>query len=137
MRRLLTRTLLAASLVLVLAPAAAADPPTVVSFEETFDDENPCTGQDHTVTVTGEFLEHFHGERHVAHGELTITTTPTGFVGHGTTTNVENGQLVVFHQTEILSNDAGDRIRALVVVVLDLSTDTVRVERFDRTCLSA
>jgi hypothetical protein len=41
----------------------------------------------------------------------------------------------MFRQTDILTNASGDRVRARAVFVLDLSTDTVRVEGGELTCL--
>jgi hypothetical protein len=133
MRKLLLVLLTMA--VLALAPPAAADPPTEGSFEETFEDVNPCTGLIHEVTITGTFFEHSHDGRIVVHAKRTITTDPTGFVGHGTDSFVDNGQVVRVSLTDILTNPAGDRIRARFVFVLDLSTDTVRVEKGEVTCL--
>jgi hypothetical protein len=121
--------------VLALAPPAAADPPTAIPFEETFEDVNPCTGLTHTVTITGTIFEHSHDGRIVVITERTITTDPTGFVGHGTDSFVANGQVEKASLTDILVNPAGDRIRAHFVGVLDLSTDTVRVENGEVTCL--
>jgi hypothetical protein len=37
--------------------------------------------------------------------------------------------------TDIMTNASGDRFRARGVFVLDLSTDTARVDRFELTCL--
>jgi hypothetical protein len=133
MRKLLLVLLTMA--VLALAPPAAADPPTEGSFEDTFEDVNPCTGLIHEVTITGTFFEHSHDGRIVVITERSITTDPTGFVGHGTDSFVDNGQVVRVSLTDILTNPAGDRIRARFVFVLDLSTDTVRVEKGEVTCL--
>jgi hypothetical protein len=105
------------------------------SFEETFEDVNPCTGLTHTVTITGTIFEHSHDGRIVVINRRTITTDPTGFVGHGVVSFVANGQVERFSLTDILANPAGDRIRAHFVGVLDLSTDTVRVEKGELTCL--
>ena len=63
---------------------AAADPPTPFPFEFVFDDVNPCTGDMHTVTIAGTTSVHDHDDRVAAVSERTITTSPTGFVGHGT-----------------------------------------------------
>ena len=109
------------------AVPAAADPPTAVPFEFVFDDVNPCTGDIHTVTIAGTSFVHDHDGRIVAHSERTITTSPTGFVGHGTDSNVLNGQVEMFRLADILTNPSGDRIRARFVIVIDLSTGTVRV----------
>jgi hypothetical protein len=101
----------------------------------TFPDVNPCTGLIHTVTIAGTEFVHSHDGRIVAHLKRTITTDPTGFVGHGSESFVDNGQVVRDTLTDILTNPAGDRIRAHFVFVLDLSTDTVRVEKGEVTCL--
>jgi hypothetical protein len=99
-----------------------------------FPDVNPCTGEDMTVTFVGTAFVHFHDSRIVVHAERTITTSD-GFVGHGTDTFVDNGQVARFSQADIMTNASGDRFLARSVFVLDLSTGTVRVERGELTCL--
>jgi hypothetical protein len=85
---------------------------------------------------TETFFAHFHDGRVHGHSERTSTTSPTGFVGHGTDSLVDNGQVIKFTQTDILTNASGDRIRARFVFVLDLSTGTVRVLQLEPpTCL--
>lgn len=116
------------------AVPAAADPPTVITFEDVFPDVNPCTGNIMTVTIASTVFVHFHDSRVVAHAERTITTSD-GFVGHGTDSFVDNGQVVMFRQTDIMTNASGDRFRADGVFVLDLSTETVRIDSFELTCL--
>jgi hypothetical protein len=137
MKRLVTGCVLAVSLLFVVAAPAGADPPTQMGpFEETFDDVNPCTGLVQTVTIAVTFSVHSHDGRNVAQGERTISTS-SGFVGEGTSSFVANGQIEIFRFTDILSNDAGDRIRAKGVFVVDLSTGTVRVDKFDLVCLGS
>jgi hypothetical protein len=119
---------------LVVAAPAAADRPTEFPILDVFPDVNPCTGTPMTVTFVGTVSVHSHGSRTVAIAHRTITTSD-GFVGHGTDSFVDNGQVVKFRQTDIMTNASGDRFRARGVFVLDLSTDTVRVERFELTCL--
>jgi hypothetical protein len=111
---------------LMVAGPATADPPTTLPFEFTFDDVNPCTGLIHTVTIAGTTFVHDHDGREVAHSERTITTSPTGFVGHGTDTYVLNGQVETFRLTDILTNPSGDRIRARFVIVFDVATGAVK-----------
>ncbi len=109
--------------------------PVAIPFEVTFDDVNPCTGLIHTVTISGTtFVQTIDG-RVIARSERTITTSPTGFIGHGTDSFVANGQVMMFRLTDILTNASGDRIRALFVQVLDLSTGTVRVEEGGVKCV--
>lgn len=119
----------------VVAPVAAADAPTQILEEVRFVDVNPCTGLDQTVTFAVTVSEHTHEERVVANGKRTVTTEPTGFVGRGTFSFVDNGQIAKFTSTDILTNPAGDRIRARNVIVVDLSTETIRVEKGELTCL--
>jgi len=122
-------------LALAFAAPAAADPPAAEAFVDVFPDTNPCTGATMTVTITVNGFLHDHGSREVFYGERTITTSD-GFSGRGTETFVLNGQIILFRQTDIMTNASGDRFRANGAFVLDLSTDTVRVERFALTCLS-
>jgi hypothetical protein len=136
MRKILLVLLTLATLGFAAAPAAA-DPPTTEQFSFTFEDVNPCTGLIHTVTIAGTAFFHDHDGRTVGRAERTITTTPTGFVGRGTESFVDNGHVFMDRLTDILTNPAGDRIRAQFVIVVDLSTDpvTVRVEKGAVTCL--
>src|ERR671918_142852 len=127
MRRILTGTLIAASLSLVLAPAAVASPPTQIPFEEVFQDVDPCTGAVHTVTIAGTFFVHDHNGRFVASGERTLSTS-SGYSGRGTSSFVDNGRVEMFRLTDVLADDAGNRIRARAVFVLDLSRDEVRID---------
>ena len=133
MKRLLA--VLLGVVALVFAVPAAADPPTAFPFEFVFDDVNPCTGLIHTVTIAGTTFVHDHDGRIVATSKRTITTSPTGFVGHGTDSYVLNGQVEMFRLADILTNASGDRIRARFVIVIDVSTGTVRVEKGELTCL--
>jgi hypothetical protein len=119
---------------LAFAVPAAADRPTEFPILDVFPDVNPCTGNPMTVTFVGTVSVHFHGSRIVAHAHRTITTSD-GFVGHGTDSIVDNGQVFKFRLTDILTNASGDRFRAHDVFVADLSTETVRVDRFELTCL--
>ena len=113
----------------------ATNAPVAIPFSVTFDDVNPCTGLIHTVTISGTSFVQVNDGVVVVRSERTITTSPTGFLGHGTDSFVANGQVVMFRLTDVLTNDAGDRIRAQLVQVIDLSTGTVRVENGEVKCL--
>jgi hypothetical protein len=119
---------------LAFAVPAAADRPTEFPILDVFPDVNPCTGTPMTVTFVGTAYVHFHGSRIVARAQRTITTSD-GFVGHGTDNFIVNGQVLVARITDIMANASGDRFRARGVFVADLSTETVRVDRFELTCL--
>ena len=120
---------------LAFAVPAAADPPTEFPILDVFEDVNPCTGDPMTVTFVGTTFIHEHGSRVLGRGERTITTSD-GFVGHGTDSFVDNGQVLMFRQTDIMTNaSTGQRFSARGLFVLDLSTETVRIEKFELTCL--
>ena len=120
---------------LAFAFPAAANPPVQEPVLDVFPDINPCTGDPMTVTFTGTFYIHEHGGREVVRAQRTITTSD-GFVGHGTDNFILNGQVVMFRQTDIMTNaSSGERFRARGVFVLDISTDMVRIESFELTCL--
>jgi hypothetical protein len=119
---------------LAFAAPAAADAPTEFPILDVFSDVNPCTGDPMTVTFVGTAFVHEHGSRVVVRAQRTITTSD-GFVGHGTDSFVDNGQVIKFRQTDIMTNASGDHFRARGLFVLDLSTGIVRVERFELTCL--
>src|ERR671922_414973 len=90
-------------LALGFAAPAAADRPTEFPILDVFDDVNPCTGNPMTVTFTGTVLVHSHDSRVVAIAHRTITTSD-GFVGHGTDSFVDNGQVFRARLTDILTN---------------------------------
>jgi hypothetical protein len=121
-------------LALAFAVPAAADPPTPVEFVDVFPDVNPCTGDPMMVTIVTRGFEHSHGSRFVFHSKRTITTSD-GFVGRGTESAVDNGQVFRARLTDIMRHPSGARFRARGVFVFDISTETVRVERFELTCL--
>jgi hypothetical protein len=87
-----------------------------------------------TVTITSNGVLHEHGSREVVHVQRTITTSD-GFAGRGTESFVDNGRVLRARLSDIMTNASGDRFRARGVFVEDLSTGTVRVERFELTCL--
>lgn len=118
-----------------LVAPAVADAPSQDTFEVSFNDIDPCTGELHTLTFTIVLSQHHHGDRFVEQGQTEITTTPTGYVGRGTHTLQDNGETFVFRFADMLANDAGDRIRARAVVVVDQSTGEVRVEKSAFTCV--
>ena len=120
---------------LAFAAPAAADRPTEYSFTDVFPDVNPCTDAPMMVTLVATGVFHDHGSREVAHGERTITTSD-GFAGRGTESFVDNGRILKYRFSDIMTNASGDRFRAKGVFVEDVATGTVRVDRFELTCLT-
>ena len=118
------KSLLLSILCAVALPAVAAEPVEVPFFVE-FVDVNPCTGELHTVTITGTTFLHVHNGRMVARTDRTIETSPTGFVGHGTDTSVANGNVTVFRLADVLTNASGDKILAHFMLVVDDQGDVL------------
>lgn len=120
---------------LAFAVSAAANPPVEEPILDVFTDINPCSGEEMTVTFVGSVLVHEHGARVIAIAHRTITTSD-GFVGHGVDSFVDNGRVLRATLTDVMTNaETGQRFRAHFAFVLDLATDTVRVDRGELTCL--
>jgi hypothetical protein len=133
--RLVAGCLLAMPLLVMGVAPAEADPPTEEGpFVDVFSDVNPCTGLLHTVTISATFSVHDHHRTEVVTGDSVLSTS-SGFSGQGTSSFTSNSQVERARFIDMLTNDAGDRIQAKGVFVIDLSTDTARVERFELTCV--
>ncbi|MFL5496504.1 MAG: hypothetical protein ACJ8DC_19115 [Gemmatimonadales bacterium] len=106
----------------------AASAPIEVPIFVQFEDVNPCSGLVITVTFTGTARIVEHNGHVVVHERRTISTSD-GFEGRGTDTFVDNGNIQKFTLNDMLTNESGDRIRAHLLLVIDLSTTppTVRV----------
>lgn len=104
------------------ADVQAASAPTAVPIFFQFAGLNPCSGLPHTVTVTGTaWIHELPGGQVVIHLQKTITTS-SGFEGRGTSTIVVNGNIRKFTLNDMLTHPSGDRIRAHLVLVVDLTT---------------
>jgi len=115
-------------------PFQAFTAPTAVPLEFQFDGVNPCSGEIHTVFFTGTAWIHQDDDRVLVRSKRSITTS-SGFTGRGTDTVVGNGEVVKLTLNDMLTHPSGDRIRAHLVLVVDVSTGTVRVMKgtFDQT----
>jgi hypothetical protein len=112
----------------------AASAPVTVPFLIVFEDLNPCSGEVHTVTLSGTERVIEHDGRVVVHGKRTVTTS-SGFAGRGTHSFIANGNVEKFTLNDILRHPSGAQIRAHLTLVFDLRTSTVRVERGAVTCV--
>ena len=131
----LAAAVMLALVAVVFAAPATADAPTAIPFEYVFDDLNPCTGEMHTVTISGTTYVHDHDGRAVAYSQRTITMSPSGFVGHGTDTFVLNSQVSLWRLSDLATNPSGERIRVRYTGVVDASTGITKAESFAFTCL--
>jgi hypothetical protein len=112
----------------------AASAPVIIPFEVVFDDLNPCSGAIHTVTIRGTERVHQHNHNTVAHGERTITTS-SGFVGRGTHTVVVTGKMFKLTLNDMLRHPSGARIRAHAVLIFNLPSGEVRLEKGAVSCV--
>jgi hypothetical protein len=113
-----------------------ASAPVQDQFVISFDDVNPCSGLNHTVTFHGTRWVHEREGRVVVRVKRRITTS-SGFVGRGQDTFVANGNIEKVTANDMLSNGSGDRIRAHIAIVLDLRTSTVKAFSRAFTCLGS
>ena len=114
--------------------AEAASAPVSMPFEFVFDDLNPCSGAIHTVTIRGTERVHVHKGKTVAHGERTINTS-SGFAGRGTHTAVVTAKMFKLTLNDMLTHPSGARIRAHAVIIFDLPSGTVRLEKGAVSCV--
>jgi hypothetical protein len=119
----------------VVPVSTIAAPPVEMEFQFVFDDINPCTGLVHTVTISGTSLVQARDDHFISVSARTITTSPTGFVGHGTDMTVENQNIFHIRLLDVLTNAAGERIRAKIVLIVDASSGTVRLQKGAVVCL--
>ena len=104
---------------LAFSAPAVADGPSEQPLFEVFTGINPCTGLEHTITVTGTFFRHFHGDQELYHLARTITTS-SGFFGRGTEVGILHDRIFVVN--DLLTNDAtGERMRVHLVGIHDAS----------------
>jgi hypothetical protein len=127
-----TALLTLAAATLAFSAPAFADRPTEVPVLEVFRDVNPCTGLEHTITVSGTILRHFHGDQENHHFAQTITTS-SGFVGRGTEVGILHERIFVVN-VMLTNNATGERIRAQLVGIHDASGD-IRVFQGALECL--
>jgi hypothetical protein len=139
-RRLAMRAVAAAAALLVAAlaaPAGAKGPPEIVEFSFSFEDVNPCTGEEHTIVVSATDRVHAFDNAHAnrvhvnALGFFHVTTsdgysgTVIGPAAFNATANGDEDVTGVFTEvfSGVLSNpDTGQRFRfhqRLHVTVVD------------------
>jgi hypothetical protein len=113
----------------------AASRPEKVTWTDVLEDVDPCTEVLQQITIAWACLLHEKDGGEVVTCQRTITTTPTGYVGRGTYSTVNNDQVIAWRITDVLKNDAGNRVKMQYRSVYDPSTGTWRVEDSSLTCL--
>jgi hypothetical protein len=118
------------------AEVVAAARPTGFTFEQKLVGPDPCSGEIHTLTITWTCREQQQANgAYVQICKREVVTDPTGYVGRGTLTVVDNGKIQNLRFTDVLKNDAGDRMQGRSHGLFDLSAGTVRIYKFDSVCL--
>jgi len=130
--RLLT---LNALVVQVLVVASFAAGPVRETHEIQFQDTDPCSGTVHTVTIDFQDLIRNIDGRTVDTSHTTVSTSPTGYTGHGFQNFVVNNQMNNYITHVVLTNDAGNQIVITRVFILDLSTNQIIVDKLSSRCV--
>jgi hypothetical protein len=117
-----------------LALPAQADPPVAETWTDVFTDVNPCSGENHELTISNEARVHQHPNNTVIIASRT-GTTDSGFEMVSGTLHLVRGESTV-GLTDVWHNPTtGEKLVAHVTVVLDPNTLTVRIERVSLRCL--
>jgi hypothetical protein len=66
---------------------------------------------------------------------MTVSTSPTGYTGHGDQILVANNNMNNFTAHVVLTNDAGSQIEITRVFILDLATNRIVVDKIDLRCV--
>ena len=98
---------------------------------------DPCSGTAQTVTIVADFYVQDTNGASVMKQSRTITTDPTGYVGRGEATVVNNGQIIVMSLHDTMVSSSGARARIGGTIILDASTTppTPIVVNITRACV--
>jgi hypothetical protein len=95
------------------AAPAAADAPAEFSVTFTFTDANPCTGEEHDITITANVSEHRgHDGKFVGRASRSGTTSDGYVMDHGRDAVVFNGNNASGSLNDTWRNDAGSIFKA-------------------------
>jgi hypothetical protein len=114
-----------------------AGAPISAPFSNVIEAVNPCTGEDHTITLTGTTWWDGHNNNWVARTRVTATTSD-GFEGSGHSTEVGiSAGATLYKNTanNVLTHPNGAKLRAHYVFLLDWGAGTVRLDKAWETCV--
>ena len=97
--KLIHRIITSAALVLGPVMTSLAGPPVRETHEIQFDDIDPCSGTVHTVTILFQDLIRDINGRTVDTSHTTVSTSPTGYIGHGDQILVANKMRTISRRT--------------------------------------
>lgn len=118
------------------AGTASADRPFEVFFSENITAVNPCTGDEHDITINNVVRIHEHGDREVVHVNDRTGTTSDGYVmDHGVLTIVFNGHVALQTFTDNWVDSNGSRFQVQGSFVDNLNQGELMVDRFRQRCI--
>lgn len=136
MRRIILSLGLAALMVAALTPAAVADEPVLITDSDTFTDVNPCTGEEHEVTINFEFYDHEHENGAFVSPAVRSGTTDSGYVmQNGRDILVFTGNIVVAPFMDQWRHPDGSKFVVRGVFVGDFRDFQIRVDEFSARCI--
>lgn len=113
---------------------ASADAPAEFSVVDSFTAENPCTGEDHGITINIDIREHLHRNGNMIGRASRTGTTSDGYVmDHGLENFVFNGNVARGTLNDTWRNAAGSIFKAQGTFVA--KEDGVVVDRFRLRCV--
>ena len=135
LKRLLAMTGCMIMLSGVFVVQAGAAPPERFTETNTFTDVNPCTGQEHQVTVTTAVTIHENNRNFVVTGRTTVSTSD-GYVGRGGDSFVENAGGARGNLNVQVRGPDGERFRVRGNFAFNANQDELKFDRFSLTCTS-
>lgn len=130
---LLTVSILAVGLGVV---PASADAPTTFSVSVTFDEVNPCSGADVSITLNFDISEHQgHSKNFVAHVSRSGSTSDGYTMVNGVESFVFNGNVARGSFTDMWQHPDGSKFRVSGVFVDNIRQQDFKVDKFALTCL--
>ena len=136
MKRIILSLGLAALMVAALTPAAVADEPVLITDSDTFTDVNPCTGEEHEVTIEFAFYDHEHENGAFVSPAVRSGTTDSGYVmQNGRDILVFTGNIVVAPFMDQWRHPDGSKFVVRGVFVGDFRDFQIRVDEFSARCI--
>ncbi len=119
----------------MMAPASADEPTEIALPPEVFVDVDPCTGDDHLVTIFLDLFLHEHNNNVVAH-LIRSGFTDSGYdMFAGNEHFVGNGHVIIDGFKDLWRNDDGRMFEAAGRFVLNLNQGEVKVDDLALRCI--
>ena len=137
MRRIFVLAAVIALLFAMAVPALADKPESVGPISWTFTDENPCTNQDHDVTIVILVSEHQHNGRLVVHMQRSGSTSDGFTMVAGTQSWVDNGQVQRGRFVDQWRHDDGRKFKVHGGFVYNGNQGEVKIDSLRLDCIGS